>query len=132
MAVQKIKNGLAIILVGLFVLLPDLVLAGIPETINYQGYLTTSNNTPLHGEFPVTFRIYDSSTDGVALWEEGRNVTAFFGIVNVMLGEVTPLPPSLLFDRALLSWGSGGSGSGNDSSNDLNQYRLCLWIKVCG
>ena len=100
MAVQKIKTALAISLVGLFVLFPNLVLAGIPETINYQGYLTTSNNTPLHGEFPMTFKIYDSSTDGVALWEESRNVIAFFGIVNVMLGEVTPFPPSLLFDRA--------------------------------
>ena len=48
----------------------------------------------------MTFRIYDDPSAGGALWEESRNVTAFFGIVNVNLGEATHFPPSLLFDRA--------------------------------
>ncbi len=68
-----------------------------PKTLNYQGYLTDSGgNSVSDGNQNITFRIYNVSTGGVALWTEARTVTTSDGVFSVVLGENTPI--DLAFD----------------------------------
>jgi hypothetical protein len=68
----------------------------VPQTINYQGYLTDSSGTPINGIVQMTFSIYDVETGGTPLWSETQSVTVNNGIYNVNLGAVNPI--NLLFD----------------------------------
>ena len=72
------------------------VQAGIPGTINYQGYLTNASGVPVNGAIPITFRIYDVPSGGTALWAETQDVTVNQGVYSVSLGGNTAL--SLSFD----------------------------------
>ena len=72
------------------------VQAGIPGTINYQGYLTNASGVPVNGAIPITFRIYDVPSGGTALWTETQDVTVNQGVYSVSLGGNTAL--SLSFD----------------------------------
>jgi len=68
-----------------------------PQTLNYQGYLTDAGgNSVSDGNQNITFRIYNVSTGGVALWTEARTVTTSDGVFSVVLGENTPI--DLAFD----------------------------------
>jgi len=68
-----------------------------PQTLNYQGYLTDAGgNSVSDGNQNITFRIYDVSTGGAALWTEARTVTTTDGVFSVVLGENTPI--DLAFD----------------------------------
>ena len=69
--------------------------AAIPETINYQGYLTDSDGVPLDGPVAMVFSLYDVSTGGTALWSESQNVSVNNGIYSVILGTGTPILGSL-------------------------------------
>ena len=68
----------------------------IPQKMNYQGYLTDSGGTPVHGMVTMVFSIYDVSTGGPALWSETQNVTVNQGVYSVSLGDATPI--NLPFD----------------------------------
>lgn len=66
-----------------------------PRKINFQGKL----NNPTQGPVNLTFAIYKTATGGAALWSETQNsVTVLNGIVNVLLGNVTPIPNAVLKD----------------------------------
>ncbi len=58
----------------------------IPNRINYQGYLTNEVGEPIDGPVNITFRLYDVSGGGSALWTESHSLTANKGIVNAELG----------------------------------------------
>ena len=60
--------------------------ADIPDTINYQGYLTDNTGKPVNGTVKMVFKIY---TEGdVELWTETHNaVSVIDGIYNVTLGS---------------------------------------------
>jgi hypothetical protein len=66
--------------------------AGIPETINYQGYLADSDGDPIEDSvLSMTFHLYDTETGGTSLWSEVQSVDITDGIFSVILGASTPL-----------------------------------------
>lgn len=66
--------------------------AQVPARIGYQGVLTNAGGELVSMSVPMTFRLYDSSTGGPALWEETHNEVAVIdGIFNVELGAVRAL-----------------------------------------
>lgn len=71
--------------------------AEIPQTLNYQGVLTDAGGTAVpDGSYSITFRIYDVSSGGTALWTETNTVQVSKGIFSVVLG--TLVQPNLPFD----------------------------------
>ena len=75
----------------------------VPQTINYQGYLTHSNGEPVDQAVNMTFTIYDAATGGNALWSETlSNVLVTEGVFNVILGEETPVQASILSGQLYL------------------------------
>ena len=78
---------------GLALLVP-LAAAAPPQTINYQGYLTSPppGSTPVNSAVLMTFRLYDASSGGSLLWTEIQpSVTVANGSFNATLGLVTPI-----------------------------------------
>jgi len=69
-------------------------------TIAYQGRLADSAGAPLTGTYNMIFRLYDTASAGVPLWEEqwtGPNgVKVSDGLFNVMLGSLTPIPQAVV------------------------------------
>jgi hypothetical protein len=71
--------------------------AQVPQTMAYQGFLTTSAGQPVSASLSMTFSLYDQVSAGTALWTETRTVQVSNGAYTVLLGEVTPLV--LAFDK---------------------------------
>ena len=66
--------------------------AQIPQTLNYQGYLTNSAGVPVNAPVNVTFRLYTAASGGSAVWTETQSsVGVAGGIYNAVLGSVTAL-----------------------------------------
>ncbi len=64
----------------------------VPQLVNYQGYLTATDGTPLDSTVSVVFTIYDAESGGVVQWTEAHaSVTVTDGLFHVLLGSVTPL-----------------------------------------
>lgn len=62
--------------------------AQIPQTINYQGYLTDSAGTPVNKAVNVTFRLYAAASGGERVWEETQSgVGVTNGLFNAVLGS---------------------------------------------
>ena len=69
--------------------------AAVPQTIGYQGTLTSSGSA-VTGSQAMTFRLYDAATGGTLLWTETQpTVSVSGGFFSVALGSVTPLPTAL-------------------------------------
>ena len=67
-------------------------IAQIPQTINYQGYLTNSASQPVNASVNVTFRLYTAPTGGAPLWQETQSSIGIAnGVFTAVLGSVTPL-----------------------------------------
>jgi YVTN family beta-propeller protein len=72
-----------------------LAFAGVPQTINYQGYLKDGTGTPVNTAVNVTFRLYSSGSGVNPLWSGApQSVTPSNGIYSTQIG-----PTSLPFDR---------------------------------
>ena len=70
----------------------------VPPYLNYQGTLRDVEGKPMSGVQKMTFRIYDrvSAPLNEARWtEEHTDVTVRNGQFSVLLGNNTPVPPSL-------------------------------------
>lgn len=66
--------------------------AGIPQKMNYQGYLTTRSGSPINGTRTLTFKIYSVATGGSSQWAETQtDVPVTNGLFNVVLGSVSSL-----------------------------------------
>ncbi len=72
----------------LVLLAPLTAPAAVPQTINYQGYITDPSGSAVSGTGDVTFSIYDVATSGTALWSETQSVTIYNGVYSVVLGSV--------------------------------------------
>jgi hypothetical protein len=60
----------------------------VPQQINYQGYLTATDGSPMDTTVAMTFKLYTDSTEGSLLWTEIRpSVTITDGLFDVRLGE---------------------------------------------
>ena len=84
---------------ALSLLLATPVFAQAPSTMSYQGVLTdNSGGIVPDGAYDLTFKIYDVSVGGVALWTEAQvGVPVTRGGFGVTLGLATPI--ALSFDR---------------------------------
>ncbi len=71
--------------------------AGVPHCVSVQGVLTDASEQPIDGTRSMTFRIYDVSSGGTALWTETQSVSIDGGRYSVLLGSVAPL--DLPFDK---------------------------------
>jgi hypothetical protein len=66
--------------------------AAIPETMSYQGILKDAAGDPVpDGDYAIAFALYDGPTGGSALWTETQLLTVEDGVLNAVLGSVTPL-----------------------------------------
>lgn len=89
-------KGFCRLLIGFIVALmlftiPLIGNAQVPETINYQGYLTDSSGEPVDGMVGMVFSIYDVDSGGFPLWSEMQNVIVSSGVYSVNLGENEPV-----------------------------------------
>ena len=72
----------------------------VPPYINYQGILTDGAGVPLSGTYDLTFKIYNDSTGGAALWTElHTDVDVDDGLFNVILGKTTSFMDRLGIDE---------------------------------
>jgi len=76
-----------------------LAFAQAPRTLTYQGKLTDASGNAIEGSVGLNFKLYDASSDGNLLWQESQQVEANDGLVDAILGTVTPL--ELSFDQPL-------------------------------
>ena len=67
------------------------------STMNIQGRLTSANNTNLNGDYNFTFRIYNISTGGSAIWEENHSLNVNDGVYDAIMGSIVPI--ELEFDE---------------------------------
>lgn len=82
---------------------PAQALTTTDRYIPFQAYLTDSMGKPIQGQRCLKFQIYNEATgDSLPfVWDEIReNVLVDNGMVNVVLGSVTPFPESATFDAA--------------------------------
>ena len=71
-------------------------MAAIPM-INYQGRLldpVTGQPKP-DGSYAMGFRLYTVASSGSALWTENKSITANKGHFSTLLGDTTPLDPTI-------------------------------------
>ncbi len=75
----------------------------VPDQLNYQGYLVdTADTSAVTATLEMTFRLFNSETDGTELWSETHaGVPVSNGLFQVLLGSVTPFPAGL-FDGTQL------------------------------
>jgi hypothetical protein len=93
---KKREIGMGICVLIIFTLLPITVL-GVPEVINYQGYLTDAGGNPLNADVRITFRIWSAEVGGTELWSESHTtVTVREGVFNVMLGTYNFITAGIL------------------------------------
>jgi len=89
--------------------------ADIPRLISYQGRLTDVSGNPVaDGSYQVRFRIYDASSGGSTLWDNGSvSVTVTNGVFSYILGGSTALPANL-FDNSAVRWLGITVGAGTE------------------
>ena len=72
--------------------LAALAFAGVPQTINYQGYLKSAAGTPVTTATPVRFSLYSSTpARNNPVWRETKDVSPVNGIYSTQLGSTTPI-----------------------------------------
>jgi hypothetical protein len=84
----------------LIFLLSSIAQGQIPRTISFQGVLTDSLGKPVgDGQWGLTFRLYDDSTEGIQLWNESKVLQTSHGLFSTILGDVIPFGASVKFDK---------------------------------
>jgi hypothetical protein len=90
--------------ISLLAALADVASAAVTvRTLNFQGYLTAPDGTPINTTVDMTFRIYNAPTGGTLIWQEQHfeppggvaGVDIVQGVFSVQLGNITPLPSNL-------------------------------------
>ncbi len=90
------KNFVFLAMGMLIILLCSASSADVPDSINYQGKLTTASGGCLNDTVQMTFTIYADESGTVSEWSETQTqVEVKDGIFNVLLGSVNPLPASI-------------------------------------
>ena len=75
----------------------------VPQLINYQGYLTRPDGTPLDTVVSITFTIYDNATSGTSYWTEMQpSCLVDAGRFEVRLGSVTAIPDNFYLSEVWL------------------------------
>ncbi len=83
----------------LFVVIwPFLIVAQVPQLMNYQGLLSdpATGNLIADGNYQIVFAIYDLPTGGSPVWSESQTVETRQGLFSTLLGSNNPLMPDVL------------------------------------
>ncbi len=89
---NDMKRFLIIHFTTVTLLLSASLRAQMPQTISYQGLLTSSSGAPLNGTFNLKFELFNVASGGSALWSElDSNVSVSHGSFNVILGSASSL-----------------------------------------
>jgi hypothetical protein len=93
----------SIIITLLLLVLTTMAWGALPQTINYQGYLRSTDGTPVSGAVNVVFSLYTATSGGSPLWTETRSITLANGVYSVQLGSGngTALLPTLFTNDTL-------------------------------
>jgi len=85
--------------------------ATFPRLMNYQGRIDDANGDPVaDANYDVTFRLFNVSASGSALWTETQQVTTIDGVFSVLLGSVDTIPEFIWYqDSAFLEVQPQGS-----------------------
>lgn len=85
--------------------------ATFPRLMNYQGRIDDANGDPVaDANYNVTFRLFNASSSGSALWTETQQVTTIDGVFSVLLGSVDTIPEFIWYqDSAFLEVQPQGS-----------------------
>ena len=75
-----------------------LAFAGVPQTINYQGYLKNSTGEPVSTATSMTFSLYSTTSGAGAVWSGSKSVIPVNGTYSIELGA-SPQPALPVFDR---------------------------------
>ena len=77
-----------------------------PSLLHYQGRVSDAGGVPISQTgMNVVFRIYDTPTGGVPLYEETRSLDVVDGLLSANIGESAPLDPTLFDNNAVLYLG---------------------------
>ncbi len=108
------------------------VLATPARIISFQGALTDPSGVPKpDGPYAMTFRLYDVSTGGAAVWTESKNVTTTRGVFTTGLGDTTAFPSSLSFAEKDY-WLSVQAGTDPESTPRLRLYGVPYALSLPG
>lgn len=66
-----------------------------PTVINYQGFLTDSENSQINGSHELSFRIYETEQSADFIWEESKVVEIVNGYFHTQLGSINPIEQSI-------------------------------------
>jgi hypothetical protein len=74
--------------------------AQIPRKISIQGVITDTSSKPADdGIYVFTLKIYDAVNSDTPLFTEEIHAEVIKGLFTIILGDKTPIPQSLLFDK---------------------------------
>jgi hypothetical protein len=77
-----------------------LVQAQVPRTLSFQGVLTdTLGKAKPDGPYSFTFRFYEVSSGGSALWAEPKTLQVKRGLFQTILGDQVALGSAIQFDK---------------------------------
>ena len=93
---MNLKNSIRLSII--FIILSITQVYAVPISINYQGYITTSQGLPLESpSIKIIFKLYNTLTSEIPLWiEEHPSVSVSKGYISVILGELKPLTSIVL------------------------------------
>jgi hypothetical protein len=70
------------------------------RTISYQGILSDNLGEPKPDSiYTFTFRLYDTSSAGLSLWSETKDIPVSKGLFSTNLGDKNPFPLSMGFNK---------------------------------
>ena len=90
---MKYKHFLiTVIFIVVFILSVQNIWAQVPQTMSYQGVLTSAKGTLVpDGKYTITFKLYTAAEGGTALWSESQTIVVKNGLFNVALGSANAL-----------------------------------------
>lgn len=99
-------------IVTIFIICSASAFSQVPRTISFQGVLTdASGNLVPDGNHQLAIKLYSNAVGGTPVFTENHTVPVVKGVFNAIIGSVTVLPASLLFDRAYFLGVSVNGGS---------------------
>lgn len=66
-----------------------------PSVINYQGFLTDTENSQVNGSHVLSFRIYETEQSADFIWEESKVIEVVNGYFHTRLGSINPIEQSI-------------------------------------
>ncbi|GMV39089.1 MAG: hypothetical protein AMXMBFR64_08050 [Myxococcales bacterium] len=94
------RKAIATAFLSFSVLLSPARAADVPSTVALQAALQTAGGAPLNGTYSLTIKLYPSQSSSTVLWTETMPaVQVSGGVLDVVLGQGTPIPATLFRDN---------------------------------